>query len=382
MNVVVLSPIEVYPPTTGARNRIVSMSRHIAERGHEVTVFSPAKLSINGSRLVKLHAERNLTIFSASLWNPAVLRSILRADLAQFEYPYLLPFMLLLRVIGKSFVLDEHGVEYVFIRELKSMRLDDSLKNRSIGFIIARTPGLVPIALCIEKAALRIASIVFTCSDIDAEQLRRFYKVDPERILVVPNCVDEALPDGVVPHQFGRPTIVFMGSFNHPPNVHAASVLIDEIMPRVRNVVKEVLLVMVGKNPSETLRSEEGEDVLFMGEVKDPRPIVMGADVAVAPIFFGSGTRMKIVDYMMLGRPVVSTSKGAEGLDIEDEVHYLRRDTVSGFSDAVIDLLVHRGRAVLLGQRAQEVARKKYSWNGQIANIIDAYYTVVEDRKS
>lgn len=377
MNLVILSPIEVYPPTTGARQRMVSISRHVAESGHQVTVFSPAKLSIHVSKTSILHTERNLTIISTALWNPIVLRKMFLADLVQFEYPYLLPFMFLLRIVGKSFILDEHGVEYAFVQELKAIRLDSSLRSNSIGFILAGTPGLLPIVVWIEKMAARIARLVFTCSNTDAIQLRRLYGLRPERVVVVPNCVEETLSDKVVAHRSGCPTVVFMGSFNHPPNVHAASVLIDEVMPRVRKVVSEVVLMMIGRNPPSVLTSRQKSGVLFMGEIEDPRPLLMGADVAVAPIFFGSGTRVKLVDYMMLAKPIVSTSKGAEGLDIENEIHFLRRDTIDGFSDAIIELLIHKDRAALLGQHAQEVAREKYSWRVQIGNILGAYAMVI-----
>ena len=381
MNLVILSPIEVYPPTTGARQRMLSISRHVAERGNQVTVFSPAKLSIRGSKPTVLLDEPNLTIFSTTLWSPIVLKRMLRADLVQFEYPYLLPFMLLLRILGKPFILDEHGVEYVFVRELKAMHLDRTLESNSIGFILARTPGLLWIVLCIDKIAARIAPLIFVCSKTDAMQLSRLYGLAPRRVVVVPNCVEDALPEAIIAHHFEHPTVLFLGSFNHPPNVHAASLLINEIMPRVRRVVGEVLLVMVGRNPPGALASEKSEFVNFTGEVKDPRPFVMGADVTVAPVFFGSGTRVKLVEYMMLAKAIVSTSKGAEGLDIVDQIHFLEADTIEAFSDAVIELLIHKDRAALLGKRAREVARKRYSWSEQINNILGAYATVIGDKE-
>jgi glycosyltransferase involved in cell wall biosynthesis len=311
-----------------------------------------------------------------------VMRKLLLADIVQFEYPYLLPFMLLLRVIGKPLVLDEHGVESVFIRELKKIPLDASLRSNSIGFVLRKIPGLVPVVLWIEKIAVTIASLVFACSESDALQLRRLYKLETDHVVVVPNCADSAFFVNVVPNQFNRPTVLFMGSFNHPPNVHAASLLLEQIIPCVRQSVKEVLLVMVGRNPPSRLVHKEREGVVFTGEVKDPRPFITGADVAVAPIFFGSGTRQKIIDYMALGKPIVSTTKGAEGLDLRNEMHFLRRDTVKGFCDATIELLTHRDKAALLGYRARKVARDKYSWDGQVVNIVRAYAKILGEHRN
>jgi glycosyltransferase involved in cell wall biosynthesis len=176
--------------------------------------------------------------------------------------------------------------------------------------------------------------------------------------------------------------VLFLGSFNHPPNVHAAVMLVEEIMPRVRQKVDNVLLVMVGRNPPSSLVHQQSRDLIFTGEVEDPRPYLAGADVLVAPVLFGSGTRQKLVDYMALGKPIVSTTKGAEGIEMKDGVHFLRRDSADNFSDAIVQLLSDRRLAELLGHQARGLARTTYSWSMQRAKLLDAYARVDRRRRN
>jgi glycosyltransferase involved in cell wall biosynthesis len=299
----------------------------------------------------------------------------LQADIIQFEYPYLLPIMILLKTLRRSFVLDEHGVEYQFIRELKKIPASFGT-GRSIGYMLKKTPGLIPIVLAMEKAAIKLCSMVFVCSENDGSEIKRLYHLADEKLVVVPNCADRSLFEEVVPRRFSRPTVLFLGSFDHPPNVEGASVLIHQIVPLVSNKVKDVLFVFVGRNPPQRLLKQQGARILFTGEVEDFRPLVAGAAVAVAPVFSGSGTRTKIVDYMALEKPVVSTSKGAEGLNLKDEEDFLERNTIKGFADGIVELLTNREKAKRLGGRAREVAETQYSWDTQAINVLQSYAKV------
>lgn len=214
---------------------------------------------------------------------------------------------------------------------------------------------------------------MFTCSEIDAREIRRMYKPSQEKLVVIPNCATSAFFECVEPRQYGRPVVLFLGSFNHPPNVHAAALLVEQILPLVRQKVGNVLLVMVGRNPPPWLLSQQNQDAMFTGEVDDPRPFLAGADVLVAPVYFGSGTRQKLVDYMAMGKPIVSTTKGAEGLEMQDGIHYLKRDTVESFSEAIIQLLYDKELGQLLGRNAKELARKSYSWDSQSTKLLAAH---------
>ena len=136
------------------------------------------------------------------------------------------------------------------------------------------------------------------------------------------------------------------------------------------------------KESSVPLLHQQNRDLVFTGEVEDPRPYLAGADVLVAPVLFGSGTRQKLVDYMAIGKPIVSTTKGAEALEMQDGVHFLRRDSVKDFSDAIVQLLRDRRFAELLGHQARDLATTTYSWSMQRAKLLDAYARADRKRRN
>lgn len=378
VKLVFLSPIELYPPTKGASLRVLTMGRYLSRMGHKVIVICPVNpLVIWKLRSTKFQLEENFMIVFRHFLNVMVLKELLSADMVQFEYPYLLPYMVLLKILQRPFVLDSHGIESTFIRELK--KLPEIPRKKTIGFILQKIPGLRPVVLAIEKLALRISPIVLACSKSDSLEMQRMYNIDRTKIIVVPNCADPSFfKSDFVPHRFRRPTVLFMGSYNYPPNVHGALLLVKHIMPVVRETLKDVLFVFVGRNPPPELVNEKSDNILFTGEVNDVRPFIMGADVVVAPIFYGYGTKQKVIEYMALGRPIVSTSKGMEGIEAEEDVHFLRRDTLAGFSEAVIQLLKDRQRAELMGRRSREIAKQKYAWETQIANVVLAHKRLMQ----
>jgi glycosyltransferase involved in cell wall biosynthesis len=326
-----------------------------------------------------VHINNHLKVVFTHFLDKLVIREILLADVIQFENSDYSPVMIPLRLLGKRFVLDEHDVEIEHRKELK--RIQPLLgKKRSFSpfqFVKSSTP----IVLALNKLAVKFSSMVLTCSNRDAIQIQRLYGLNKDKLRVVPNCADPEYFDRVKPYRFVHPVVLFVGNFDHPPNVEGAIVLLRRIMPLVRMKRSDVTVVLVGKNPPLNLVNENDKNVIFTGEVDDLRPLIMGADVAVAPIFAGSGTRQKIVDYMALGKPIVSTAKGAEGLRLQNERHFLERDTVEGFSRAILELLEDPEKAKLLGNEARRLARAEYAWDVQIHKVLAAYERVLEARR-
>jgi glycosyltransferase involved in cell wall biosynthesis len=377
MNLVFLSPVQLYPPTSGAGRRVLSLAMQLSRAGCKTTVISFLTPLVPKLRPRVLQIDDNLSLVVAHFFSATVLKRLLDAHVIQFEYPYLLPYMILLKLLGRKFVLDEHGVEAYFIRELKGIP-GDYRGSHSVGFILRRVPGLSPIVAAVEKLAVLLSSLVFACSGHDASEIQRLYSVDEDKVKVIPNCADPLMFEEVRPMKLGRPTVVFLGSFDHPPNVEAAAILVGRIAPYVLSRLREVIFLMIGRNPPPWLVGEKGGSIRFLGEVEDIRPLVAGADVVVAPIMSGSGTRQKIVEYMALGRPIVSTTKGAEGLELENGRDYLQRDDIGSFSQAVVELITDRDKAELLGRRARKVALEKYSWHIQWVAVMEAYRKVAE----
>jgi len=218
----------------------------------------------------------------------------------------------------------------------------------------------VPAMMVGERQALRRARATFVCSEKDKDHLGRLFGAAAAGVRVVPNAT--AIPEAPLPVSPDR-TVLFVGTFQYPPNVDAADRLVRSIWPLVRARVPDARLVVVGKGP-ETVpafsASPRDESVTFTGFVDDIRTVYPRARVVCCPIGTGAGTRVKIVEAAGFARPVVSTALGAEGLEFADGSEILLRETDAALADACCELLLDEPRAARIGLAAWERARAIY----------------------
>jgi glycosyltransferase involved in cell wall biosynthesis len=291
-----------------------------------------------------------------------MLRYCIQADVIQMEFPTFSPFMLFLRLLGKPIVLDEHGVEAYFIKELS-----DALEKPVSRLQYIRT-------FFLEWLAVKLSTVIFTCSMQDAKELQIKYKVPRKKLVVIPNGVDDDFFNHVDPYRYNRPMVIFVGNFDHAPNVYAAKIILNEIATLAHNGEENLFFALVGRNPPKWLNKRKNKNyVKVFGNVKDVRPYIDGADVAIAPIYHGSGTRIKILEYMALSKPIVSTYKGAEGLEVENGKHMLLRKTPKEFAEAIKELLSNKELATQIGRNSQKLATEKYLWKNIVKKVIKVY---------
>jgi glycosyltransferase involved in cell wall biosynthesis len=158
--------------------------------------------------------------------------------------------------------------------------------------------------------------------------------------------------------------IVFTGSMDWHPNEDAMRYFIDAILPLLRREVPEVSLTIVGRNPSPQLRDAAATaGVAVTGTVDDVRPYIRRAAVYVVPLRIGGGTRLKIFEALAMGKAVVSTSIGAEGLPLQEGVHILRADDPAAFAAKVLELLRDGTRRRELGTAGRRLMEQEYSWS-------------------
>lgn len=158
-------------------------------------------------------------------------------------------------------------------------------------------------------------------------------------------------------------TILFQGGMDWLANRDAVEFFASSIFPRVRALVPKARLVIVGRNPSsDFVASFAHVSVMrFTGTVPDMRALIGRAAVSVARLRIGSGTRLKIIEAAALGKPVVSTRIGAEGLDFVDGEEILVVDDPVGFAEAVAGLLADRPRRRRIGSAARRRGEQHYS---------------------
>lgn len=195
---------------------------------------------------------------------------------------------------------------------------------------------------------------------------------------LAPSALIQAISTGVdteyfapddTPEIFGQ--IVYVGSMDWQPNEDAVLTFMQEVLPRIRQDVPGARFTVVGRNPSETLRRRAQRcGVALTGTVDDVRPHLRKAAVCVVPLRIGGGTRLKIFEALAMGKAVVSTSVGAEGLPLVDGRHYLRTDDPGAFAHAVTTLLRDPVRRRALGRHGRELVERHYSWS-QVATQFD-----------
>ena len=213
-----------------------------------------------------------------------------------------------------------------------------------------------------EASVLRRHHLVTMVSEEDRNACLLLLRNDTGHVEVVPNGVDCAHNrPGLAQPRPGR--LVFNGSLTYSANYDAMRWFLAEVYPRVKAQVPGVTLTITGSTSGVDLANLALDDsVTLTGFVEDVRIPVAEASVAVAPIRQGGGTRLKILEAMALGTPVVATAKGAEGLDVVADEHLLLADDPIAFAAQVVRLLLDPPLQLRLSQQARQLVEQKYDW--------------------
>ena len=208
-------------------------------------------------------------------------------------------------------------------------------------------------------------------SDVDKTLLK---SLDPGlNVSVVPNGVDTKAYRPY-PLQGRKKDILMVGTMDHKPNVDAAKYFYNEIFPHIRAKVEEVTLTVVGKNPpSEIQQLDSDSAVEIRPNVPDVRPYYKKAMVSAVPLRSGGGTRLKILESMALGTPVVSTSVGCEGLEVKNKHNILIANNPVDFANKVIGLLTSATLWTEISQNGRDLVEKKYDWR-RLAMVLERVY--------
>lgn len=212
-----------------------------------------------------------------------------------------------------------------------------------------------------EQRYLRLADRVLTVSETDRDTFATF--LDPKKITVIPTGVDvdyfQPLPMEEIPD-----SLVFTGSMDWLPNEDAICYFVEAILPLIKQQHPSVALEVVGRNPSRKLQAllKTEKSVRLTGWVQDIRPFLARGAVCIVPLRIGGGTRLKIFEAMAMGKAVVSTAVGAEGLPVQTGQNILLADTPNDFAASVISLLRDSNQRRRLGATARELVHENYSW--------------------
>jgi glycosyltransferase involved in cell wall biosynthesis len=226
--------------------------------------------------------------------------------------------------------------------------------------------------LWFERRALRRATAVTAVTEADAETMRKW---GARAVTVVPNGVDLAMYLGITDQKQVENEILSVASLDWFPNIDAIEYFVNEIFPSIQKALPNIVFRIVGRRPTESLRAKLSAvpGIDFVGEVKDVRSYLDRAAVIVVPLRIGGGSRLKILEALAAGKAVVSTSVGAEGLDLNPGKDVLIADSPQDFARGVINLLLAKAARRELGANGRKLVTEKYGWN-EIGRRLEAIW--------
>ncbi len=296
-----------------------------------------------------------------------------RFDVVNLEFPYLGHYNLRLAPPGQKpppLVVDSHEIAYDLARQFA--RADASLGRRLYAAANWRKLRRE------ELRTYRDADGVYLCSAADERRL--LDQVPGIRTAVVPNAADVEYyqPRPTDPRPDGR-TVVYFGLLSTVPNIDGVTHFAQNIWPHITTVHQEARWRIIGGQPPPSLQALAGPRVELTGFVADLRPHLAAAAVVVVPLRLGGGTRLKIVEAMAMGKAIVSTTLGAEGIDAVPGRDLLIADEPGAFADAVNRLLSDPGLADRIGQSARQLAVDRYGWGGAARTLESFYHRILEN---
>jgi glycosyltransferase involved in cell wall biosynthesis len=398
MDILILAPEYPYPTNNGARRRILAFTRQLSAQ-HDVTLAaikrrSKADVGKDESasddlfRTIIVEVKRSplvaamMSIFSnrtyreVKFWSPEYQRTV--DDLLENKVydVVFLNFLTMAMYIEKwlekqeqgasrpILVLDQHNIDEV-VWERHILRSGNVFRKAYAELQKRRIKRL-------QKKWFRRFDLILSVSPDDVHITER-YTDDQTDILLAPNGADLEyfLPQrrnglsGTEP-----PIVVFGGAMDVAMNQDAAMWFTREILPIIQSEVPNARLMIVGRNPSsaiENLTQIPGVDI--ERDVPDIRDYYGRASVFVVPSRMGGGTKLKTLEAMAMALPIVSTTIGAQGIDVQDGRHLYVANDPKMFADRVVELLKDREKAQTMGNKARSHVRDRYGWTEIVAGV-------------
>ncbi len=386
--ILVVSPYLPFPFSHGGAVRIYNLCRELSgDIDFILACFREAKETVHYEELHKVFREVYVVDTDEKAVDPSVPQQVYEyrnsamsallarlcrersVDLVQLEYTQMAEYRACAGALPVLLV--EHDITFSLHRQLAESTGRETAKEQ---FRLWQS---------FERKALSEVRQVWTMSEQD-RQLALQAGAPAAATSVVPNGVDllryqpSEKPDS-------PPTVLFVGSFRHLPNLLAFEALRDTILPQVRSVVPDVRLHVVAGPDHERVARLAGKAYLLasapgisiQGFVSDLRPVYRDCDVVVIPLPVSAGTNIKLMEAMACGRAVVSTPVGCTGLDLIDGEDLLIRDPGPGFAAAITDLLLDGVRRQKMAQNARQTAENRFGWHAIAAGALADYRQIL-----
>ena len=382
MRLLFLCVASPYPANNGRRMRTRALLQALASEGHDLTLLTfaePGELTGVSTALAEFCREVHCVPLtpksvSSSFDLPArlrglfsgkpyfvqkfassAMRQLIQKHLARGEYDVVVCdtvcSMVNLPPSPVPLLLDSVDVQHIILQ--RYLALEHNPAKKLYAWSESRKVRRW------EEGACQMSALNLACSEYDARLLQSL--APASRVIVVPNVID--VDSYSVSADSDSPTVLYQGGMDWFPNRDAVDYFVLEILPELRKRVSGIRFVVAGRGPSDEFRGRYAgiQDVEFTGTVPDMRPVIANAAVCVVPLRIASGTRLKILEAAAMGKAIISTRVGAEGLDFIHGEDIVIADEPQQFARAVADLLVHVSRRRRIGEAARKRVENQYS---------------------
>jgi sugar transferase (PEP-CTERM/EpsH1 system associated) len=401
MNILFLSPWLPWPPFGGARSRILETLRYLS-RQHRVTLLATVRHPAEANHESALDGLcEKIVIAHLSDQTSPVLRRLCMGlvqrrpfiesfhydrqlarkvteltsqesyDVIHVEFPFLAPYLDAVSPDSRAKkVLSMHNVESIRLAREPAgcSSMGRQLVLQGDRFLFASW----------EKRAIRKFDGITAVSTVERDWIRQH--APGAKVEMVSNGVDTKYFHPVETASESR-SLVFTGLMDYPPNVDAVIWFCNEIFPQLRRRIPDISLKIVGSSPHPRIsKLGNREAVHIVGAAPDMRPYLAQSSALVVPLRSGGGTRLKILEAMAMARPVVSTTLGAEGLDVTPDVNILIADTPEQFIHHILLLISSPELADRLGQAGRRLVVEKYDWSLCLRQLESLYDTLLRNQ--
>jgi len=389
MKILMLTPYLPFPLISGGHTRSYNLIKNLSKK-HEITLYSLIKDEKERKNIKELKKFcKKVKVFKRPS-KPWTLRNILRTGFSL--YPF---------VVIRNLVIEE---KEAIQKELQNEKYD--LIHAETFYAMPHLPETdIPILLVdqtiehlvykhyVEKQAPRLLRPLMMIDVMKIRYWESYYWRQAKRVVAVsesdkrlmkkhvPDLEIDIVSNGVDMGHFSekkvqkntRPRVLYVGNFTWLQNIEAVDVLVEKVWPQVKQKIPNAMLWVVGMNMTDKIKNLASNDIQITEAIPDIRDAYRKASVLVAPIEGPGGTRLKILEAMASGLPVVTTPVGAEGLYLKDGKHAVIKKNTNDLAKMTIKILNNSGFAKKLGEEGKRYVYENYSWKS-IAQKLDSIY--------
>ena len=396
MKILLISPYSPLPPAYGGALRIYNLLKGLS-KNNEITFLTfgyqedLVKLESHfGNRIKEIHLVQKTwacryrrlaqfyAFFKVDSFHSLFTRSdkmqnkideLLaknKYDIVQVEFPIMGRFSFKTDAVK---ILDEHNIEFDNFKRIWQ-NITSPLRKLHYNREYKKTYR-EEINVC------RKMDAVFTVSERDSNILN--HEVPGMQKFIIPNGVDTSYfrPSDETAEPF---TMVFTGMMGYVPNNDGMFYFLDKIFPKILNEIPEAKIYIVGNRPPKELQKRAAENIIVTGYVDDVRPYIRRAGLYVVPLRMGGGTRLKVLEALSMGKAVVTTSIGCEGINVIDKKHVLIADQADDFALCAVNVLRNTHSYKVMCNNGYSLIKSAYDWQAIVSSIEETYKKILVEK--